>query len=184
MMSNNRLANFGLILSLLLMLATVPLLAKEGDRHQPIHLEADRVMINEKMGQSRYDGNVKLRQGTLEIEAEHITVYKPGDAVERMEATGTPVHFRQQGDTPKGDIRGYANNIQYKADQSLIILDGDAHIWQEKDEFRGEHIVYDMEQKMVDAKGAEEGQTRVHVIIQPKKQPEQKESANDDTFGQ
>lgn len=163
----NGMATSSIILCWLLLLFSPCMVAKETDRSQPIHLEADRVEINEKTGSSNYEGNVKLRQGTLEIKAEQITVFKPGQRVERFEAKGNPVHFRQEGDTQKGNIRGHANQVIYLAPKSLLKLNGDANIWQNQDKFMGEEIVYDMARKLVKAQSGPQGENRVHVIIHP-----------------
>lgn len=167
---NIKLPGYSVALCWLLLLLSVNLAAREADRNQPIYLEADRVVINEKTGTSTYEGNVKLRQGTLEIEAEHVTVFKPAQHVERLKAKGKPVRFRQEGDTPEGNIRGYANQVIYQASESQLTLNGKAHIWQNQDEFMSEEIVYDMTRKLVKAQAGPEGENRVHVIIQPKKQ--------------
>lgn len=157
-------------LCVLLLLLSPCLAAREADRNQPIYLEADRLVINEKTGTSTYEGNVKLRQGTLEIEAEHVTVFKPAQHVERLTAKGKPVRFRQEGDTPEGNIRGHANQVVYLASKSLLTLSGKAHFWQNQDEFMGDEIVYDMTRRLIKARAGPQGENRVHVIIQPKKQ--------------
>jgi lipopolysaccharide export system protein LptA len=170
-----RLPNPSLLLCGLLVLLSPEINAKETDRNQPIHLEADRVMINEKSGTSAYEGNVKLRQGTLEIEADNITVFKSEGRIEQLKAQGKPVHFRQDGDVPKENIRGYANQITYHASNSTLRLNGKAHIWQDRDEFMGEEIIYDIARKLVNARAGSQGEDRVHVIIQPRTEEDKPE---------
>ena len=54
-------------------IATPPVAALPDDRDQPIRIEADEALRDEKQGFTRYEGNVKMDQGSLHIEADRIT---------------------------------------------------------------------------------------------------------------
>ena len=56
------------VAALLLLLAPLPGLGLDSDRDEPIHIEADRAMLDEKEGTSIYEGNVQLRQGSLRLQ--------------------------------------------------------------------------------------------------------------------
>lgn len=141
----------------------------EGDRLQPITIEADRVTIDDRKGISTYQGQVKLNQGSLEVTAEWVMVRKPGDQVDYVDSKGQPVRFHQQGDSPKETVRGFANRIEYDLPKKTITLTGDAHLWQEQDEFSGETITYNFVSRRVKAQSDDAG-GRVRVIIKPRKE--------------
>lgn len=155
----------------LLCLVGPNLYALESDRQQPIAIEADRLTIDDKRGVSIYQGSVRLTQGSLEVTAERITVKKPGNQVESVDSRGTPVHFRQQGDIPAENLRGFAERIHYNLKSSSITLTGDAHLWQNQDEFSGEEIHYNLTTRRVKARGGNNG-NRVRVILQPRQEGE------------
>jgi len=148
-----------------LLLAPALALALASDREQPIRIQADRVVIDEKQRVSTYEGNVELVQGTLRVTAARVEVYR-GEELERLVATGAPVTFRQQPDEGK-EIRGQSQRADYQARNSVIELTGDAHLWQGNDEFSGPRIVYDAERSLVRAEGQGKG-GRVNATIHPR----------------
>ncbi|MGE0080692.1 MAG: lipopolysaccharide transport periplasmic protein LptA [Thiohalomonadaceae bacterium] len=147
----------------LLVLAASPVAALQSDREQPIHIQADRVLVDEARKVSTYEGNVELSQGTLRVTAERVEVLRSGNGVERLVATGAPVTFRQRPDNSEEDIRGQASRVEYTAASALLELIGDAHLWQGRDEFSGPRISYESGQNRVRA----EGEGRVRAIIHP-----------------
>lgn len=153
-----------------LLLALLPgaVFALASDREQPIYISADQVEINQQTGVSVYRGNVEVNQGSLAITAERVVVYRKGQELDHIEATGGPATFRQRPDDAETDIRGKAQRIEYETANTTAVLTGDAYIWRNQDEFRGERIVYDTDRSVVQAKGGEG--SRVQAIIHPKKE--------------
>lgn len=156
----------------LLLLVPSLALALASDREQPIRIEADRVMIDEKQRISTYEGNVELVQGTLRVTATRVEVYR-GEELERVIATGAPVTFKQQPDSGK-EIRGQSQRVDYQASKSTIELSGEAHLWQGDDEFSGPRILYDAERSVVRAEG-EGGSGRVSATIHPRNKTESRQ---------
>lgn len=150
-------------LLLLLVLAAPPVAALQSDRNQPIHIQADRVLVDEARKVSTYEGNVELSQGTLRVTAERVEIVRSSNGVERLVATGAPVTFRQRPDNSDEDIHGQAHRVEYTAANALVELIGDARLSQGQDEFSGPRISYESDQNRVRASG--EG--RVHAIIHP-----------------
>lgn len=161
----NRVRLLCLFATLLPSLAT----ALSSDREQPIHIRADRVEINEKTGVSVYTGNVNVTQGSMELTADQLIVYRKAGELDRMEGDGSPATFRQQPDEADYDVRGKARRIEYHAATDKAFLIGNGHVWRGADEFRGERIVYDTVQNIVQATGGKKRNERVHAVIQPKK---------------
>ncbi len=148
-------------LSLLVMM--LPLLALGADRAQPIHIQADRVEIDDQRGMSYYRGHVKVTQGSIVLEAEQVTLYHPQRRLVRAVAEGHPARYRQR--LKEGLLRAEARRIDYRIKARRLILEGEARLWQRGNTFASERIEYDIAKDLVLARGRPKG--RVEVIIQP-----------------
>ena len=145
-------------------------LALSGDKNQAIEIEADSVDIKESEGVSVYKGDVILRQGSIELSADKVTVEHKGGKPSKVVASGTPVHFKQRPGDNKPDIVGQANKMEYRVDSEELILSGKARLSQGKDSFASDRIVYDRVKAVVKAGAAAKGSERVRITIQaPKK---------------
>jgi lipopolysaccharide export system protein LptA len=150
----------------LLLTALTPLAgALESDRDQPIELAADSVDIDEGRGLSIYRGDVDLRQGSIRLRADVVTVHQAGRKTSRIVAEGRPVKFQQQ--SAKGPVRGEARQVEYEVASENLLLIGDAVLRQGKDSMRSDRIVYDRVRAVVKAGAAAEGKQRVRISIQP-----------------
>ncbi len=158
----SRSAALGLTLLLLLCCATAT--ALESDRNQPIELAADSVDIDEGKGMSVYKGDVDLRQGTMRLEADTVTVHQRGRKPAKIVAEGRPVKFQQQ--TKKGQVKGRARRVEYLVDSENLTLAGDAVLIQGKDSMRSDRIVYDRVRAVVKAGAAAKGKQRVRISIE------------------
>jgi len=171
------------ILLLLLVLLTPGARALDADRDQPITIEADKASLNDKTGFSTYDGNVKLRQGTLLFTGNRMTVQITDKQLDTIVLTGTPATYVQRPQGKDIDQHAEAGRIEYYAlDERVILLDK-ARIWESGDEeFRSDRIVFNLKTDTVDAGGGGDS-GRVHITLQPKdkdKNKKKKKTANDD----
>jgi lipopolysaccharide export system protein LptA len=141
------------------------------DSDQPIHLEADRVEINDASGESVYQGKVALSQGSMRLWADKITAYNSDRGLQRVIAVGNPVRFQQQRGAGEADVHAHAKRMEYQAEKRLIILLHDAELQQGRNTFRSERIEYDMAREAVSATGSsdQKRQGRVEMTIEPKK---------------
>lgn len=154
------------------MLMPLYAMALSSDKLQPIHIEADSVVIDDEQGTAVYQGNVHYSQGSTHLEAEKVTLYsKDRQKVDKVVATGNPATFRQRPDNQDQDMRGQAGHIEYYAASERVVLEEDAHLWQGKNEFSGSRIEYDTAKQMVKALTSGEESGRVQVIIQPRQPP-------------
>ncbi len=157
-----------LLAALLLLVTPVTTWGLDTNRSQPIHIEADRATLSEEGNKSIYEGNVQLRQGTLHLQGDHMTVLLTDKQVDKIILTGKPASLQQkQGNT---DQHAEADNIEYSASEERVILLGNARVWQTgAEEFRSERIVFNLKDNTVNA-GSKNSQDRVQITIQPKKQ--------------
>ena len=156
-----------LFISLLLISGGV--LALSGDKNQAIEIEADSVDIKESEGVSVYQGNVVLRQGSIEVTADKVTVEHKGGKPSKVVASGGPARFKQRSGDDKPDMVGQANKMEYRVDSEELILSGKARLSQGKDSFASDRIVYDRVKAVVKAGAAAKGSERVRITIQAPK---------------
>jgi len=152
---------------LLLSLLPVTGLGLTGDRDQPINIEADRATLNEKTGNSVYEGNVYLQQGTLVLQGSKMTVQLNDNTIDTLVLTGDPATYRQRPDGKESDQHAEAGRIEYYAKEDRIILLENARVWQSGDEeLRSDRIVFDLKSNTVNA-GSDKPGDRVRITLQP-----------------
>lgn len=153
-------------LALLLLLAGSTARALPTDRDQPVQVSANTARFNEKTGIAVYTGAVFVKQGTLEIRAEEITITtdKKG-AINNTVAKGSPARYQQQTDPKKGPVNAEADRIDYDAKNEIITLTGNARLKQDGSSFQGNVITYNSQKQQVDAKG--DGTNRVQLVFPP-----------------
>ena len=155
------------LLSLWLLLLPMAAAALPEDRSQPIEVEADRLEVREKDNISIYHGNVKLRQGSLAIDADRLEIsFDDLRDIELMRMTGTPARFRQLDDDNQ-ELLGRAERIDYRQDSSWIELFGDARFERAGDVIESEHIRVNSDSQEIEA-GGEQSEERVRMLIQPR----------------
>jgi len=153
--------------ALLLLLLPVTGLGLASDRTQPINIEADRATLNEKTGNSVYEGNVHVQQGTLVLQGSKMTVQLNDNNIETIVITGDPATYQQRPDGKESDQHAEARRIEYYAKEDRIILLENARVWQTDDEeLRSDRIVFDLKSNTVNA-GSNKPGDRVHITLQP-----------------
>lgn len=148
------------------LLAPVAGLALDADRDQPMHVEADRATMDEGKGIGIYRGDVRIRQGSMQLDADTVTIYLENGQIVRAVAIGEPARYRQRPEGREQDVHAEARRMEYTLDPEQIVLTGDAVVRQGGDTFRSERIVYDIVRDSVDAGTSED---RVRIVIQPRK---------------
>ena len=100
MNSRKRPSIFGLALCIASF--SVDLVALDSDRDQPIQIEADIAVRDESAGETRYEGNVILTQGSLRITADRISIKHDSAAADKIVAIGQPATLVQQPASDQG----------------------------------------------------------------------------------
>ncbi len=165
-----------LLLTLLMGQVAAPVIALTSDRQQPIRITADRMIVDERKGVSRYQGHVFLKQGSLEIRGDQLTVHFRQGKIIQIVATGSPARLRQKPDKLEM-IRSSARRMEYDTRNGRLLLIDNAHVTQGANRFSGARIEYDTLNSIVAARRAGENENgRVHAIIEPaNKQEDSKE---------
>lgn len=154
------------LVSLACCVAAPPSLALPDDRDQPIRIEADEALRDEKQGFTRYQGHVKMDQGSLHIEADTITIYHDDEQADVILAEGEPARLQQQPDPEKGPIKAHANIIEYFKSEDRVRLRQSAHIEQDGSIVTGDSIDYYIAEQLVRADSDKSREdSRVQVVI-------------------
>jgi lipopolysaccharide export system protein LptA len=153
---------------LLSLLASSPVNALEEDQQQPVYLEADGVELDEEKSISIYKGSVLIKQGTMEIEADEVTVdHYPDRRPKRIVAIGNPAKYRQKIEGEKEKVEAEAMRMEYDARTEQMTLIDRALLYQGNDTFRSDRIVYDRANARVKAGASARGKERVKILINP-----------------
>ncbi|MEE9303211.1 MAG: lipopolysaccharide transport periplasmic protein LptA [Thiotrichaceae bacterium] len=164
-------SNFFILVTLLsLFLLSPKLLALTSDTRQPVKIDASSVTFNKTKGYAIYEGGVSIVQGTLKIQASKIEIFAPNNAIQRIEATGSPVSFEQKMDDGKW-AKGKANTVRFLVKEKKLILAGNATLSQDKDTFSSQHIQYSTRTGELKAgkskKASKKPNDRVRAIFYP-----------------
>jgi lipopolysaccharide export system protein LptA len=167
-----------LSLTALLWIIAVPAAhAEKADRDKPITLEADTVTLDDIRKISVYEGNVILGQGTMQLRADRVQVTQNQEGgLQSLQATGSPVSFRQKLDGSEDYIEGYAQRVDFNGATSQLELTGQALLRRGQDELRGGRISYNAATGFYRVSGqaeAEKPTGRVRAVIRPRPKPQQ-----------
>ena len=150
---------------LLLLILSTPVFALSSDKDQPIDLTADSADMNDGKGTSTYIGNVDIRQGSLRIQGDNVTVYHQGRDPQRFVAIGS-VRFQQTTDDGQL-IKGKANKVEYDMDSEYMQMTGNAWLDQGGEMMESDRITYDRVKSVVKGGSAAQGKQRVRMRLMP-----------------
>ena len=161
-------------LGLLVLNATGAVMAETGDRDKPIRLEADKVTIDDAKQVAVFEGNVILRQGSLELRGNRMEVRQDKSGFKYGVAWGKPAYFRQKQDGADGFIEAWADRLEYDGQAETLKMFDRAKVKRGQDEIRGNFISYDAKTefyKVIGGSpngGSKASTGRGHAVIQPK----------------
>lgn len=146
--------------------------AEKADRDQPIHIDADRIEVDDAKKVSTFLGNVILTQGTLTIKADRVVVTQ--DSAGNRHATAYsethPVRFKQKREGYDEYVEGQGDRAEYDSKTDIVELFGNAYVKRGQDVVRGNYISYNSTTEFFQSSGGSKTpEGRVHAVIQPKK---------------
>ena len=154
--------------------AALPAYAEKADRAKPIHLEADRVTMDDAKQIATFIGNVLLTQGTMTMRGERMEVRQDKDGFRQGTMWGNLAYFRQKREGFDDHIEGWAERVEFDGRADKVQMYNRATLKRGQDEVRGQYISYDSNTEFFQVDGAaksasaKSGDTRVRVILQPK----------------
>jgi len=163
-----RLCFTALALALLVAPAHTP--ALEDDQDKPLYLESDSAELDDAKSISIYTGNVFVKQGSMEIRGNQVTVHHDAERKPKhIISIGTPSTYLQQVEGEEKEVEAEALRMEYDADKDEITLIDQAVLFQGQDTFRSDRIVYDRAKGLVKAGASARGKERVKITITPSK---------------
>jgi lipopolysaccharide export system protein LptA len=157
---------------------SLSLSALPGDSNEPIIVESDSAERNEKTGLTQYVGNVVIRQGSILIDADQVTIYYEGSAVSRILCKGNLASY-QQSDQSGSRVLARAETIEYIPSNKLINLKKNASLSNKGTQIKGDTINYDLNNETWKAKGDNQStQKRIQLVIPPPQKTPTPESPN------
>lgn len=154
-----------------LLVAAGPARADKSDRSKPIHLEADRVTVDDVKQVATFEGNVVLTQGTLVIRGDKMVVHQDSAGFKSGTTWGDLAYFRQKREGYDEYIEGWAERIEYDGRADKVQMFDRASMKRGEDTVRGHYISYDAKTeffRVLGGKPSAPSGGRVHAVIQPK----------------
>jgi lipopolysaccharide export system protein LptA len=145
----------------------------ESDSEQPIYIDSNNAVYDEKAQISTYTGNVLATQGTIKIDADKLVVYLKDGAINKLIATGKPSRFKQLPAVGKEEMHGEGLINEYYPDKNLLIFMQNASVWQGDAKQSSEYIEYDTLNSLLKAGEQSSDGKRVHSVIKPKPKAKQ-----------
>lgn len=151
--------------ALLLLALASPAFARSSDRQQPMDIDAANMdALLEDNAVSTLVGNVRIRQGSLEVDADKAEVHRVGGEIDRIVLTGSPVRLRQVSDQGE-PMNASARQIVYSMTSDVMVFTGAVVVEQPRGTLRGETLNYNLTTGRIDGGG--DG-TRVSLRILPR----------------
>lgn len=166
-----------LLLAAALTTAASAALALPDDRDQPIHIESDRAQRDGREGITIYEGDVRLRQGTLHIRADRLEIRTDANnEVMEVIAEGRPAQFEQQPNPDEPPVDAEARRIHYQVADDRLELTTQARLKQGEATMTGNRIDYNIATELVTAQGdADSDRPRIEMVIPPRRERSQQD---------
>ena len=161
-MKLSKMAGLGLLFSARLALGL------ESDSEQPIYIDSNNAVYDEKSQISTYTGNVVATQGSIRIDGDQLVVYLKDGAIIKLVATGKPSRFKQLPAVGKEEMHGEGLINEFYPEKNLLIFMKNASVWQGDAKQSSEYIEYDTKNSLLKAGESQSDGKRVHSVIKPK----------------
>jgi lipopolysaccharide export system protein LptA len=138
--------------------------ARTSDRNQAMDAEADQNTCTlGDAGQCVMTGNVKISQGTLNIDAGKAVIFRAGGDISRAVLSGSPAVLKQQMDdgTP---MTAHASNVDYNLKTEVVIFTGDVQLQQPRGSMSGQRVVYNLKTGSIDSGGQGNGRVKMRIL--------------------
>ena len=160
-----------ILISLFFVFISLNSWALPDDSEQGIHIASDSASLDKIKGEIIYSGNVKVKQGSLNIEAQKVILIRTANGLEKIIAEGNPARYEQMLNENEGKTLAYGETIIYNTKIEQLTLLVNAGLEKQGNVFSGEKIVYLIKEQRVKAESTEP-QERIRMVIQPKKDKE------------
>ena len=141
-------------------------IALPQDSEKPVEISADRTEFDNGKQQHTLSGNVQITQGSMQIDADEITLQLKDGEITEINGNGRPLHYSITDNDGK-PLKASAQKIIYRPIDSKLSLVGNATLSRPDRELSGERIDYNISSARINAQGTPK--KRVKIVIQPEK---------------
>lgn len=118
--------------------------ALKNDNTQPINVESVEQSADLQANKLLFSGDVVATQGSIKLKADRIEVTRANNgSLKSIIAYGNPVTFEQKQDNGRY-IKARSSTLSYLPDETKIVMQGRASIWQGDSKMSGERIEYNI----------------------------------------
>lgn len=138
-------------------------------------MQADKVDIDTKTGNSIYHGHVVFQRGSTRIQADKVILSgtRQGD-IRMATASGNRAHYQTRPAKDKAFLDAFAKQIRYDAKLQKVTLRGDALVRQGKNNLKAPIIIYHLNSGRLETKAINNKRTVIRLF------PEGKPAFGDD----
>ncbi|SDH31158.1 lipopolysaccharide export system protein LptA [Vibrio xiamenensis] len=142
-------------------------MALSTDKDQPVYIDSDSQQLDMQSNKVTFSGDVKLKQGSININADKIIVTRnPKDgAIKNIEGFGNLATFSQLTDDGK-TLYGEAKELYYSMADDQLTMVKQAKLSQDDSVIKGPKIRYKISSQTLIADGKQSGD-RVTTVLQP-----------------
>ncbi|MCG3725124.1 lipopolysaccharide transport periplasmic protein LptA [Vibrio cincinnatiensis] len=140
--------------------------ALSTDTQQPVYIDSDSQQLDMRSNRVTFIGDVKLKQGSININADKLIVQRNQQSgkIEKIEGYGNLTTFSQLTDEGK-TLYGEAKQLHYIMSDDELIMIGQAMLSQDDSQIRGNEIRYKISSQKLIADS--QGGGRVSTVLQP-----------------
>ncbi|NLQ16953.1 lipopolysaccharide transport periplasmic protein LptA [Marinomonas sp. M1K-6] len=141
--------------------------ALPDDMDKPLEIQANEASFNQNTGEAIYQGNVLVKQGSIEIQAQYLKVSTDPKTrrFNQLEASGEPAKFSQQIDWNGNIVISKGNNLHYSTSESKLEIIGDGYLSRMQNSISADYILYMINDGTFSAE--KQGSGRVFMTLQP-----------------
>jgi len=137
--------------------------ALKGDTDQPINIDSGSQSLDMNSNVVVFSDNVVITQGSIKVTASKVTITRQEGKKETIDASGSPVTFRQTLDNGK-PVDGKGNNVHYDLNSEFLTLIGNAELKQQGSFIKASKITYDVKKQQLKATSGSKSRVRTVLI--------------------
>jgi lipopolysaccharide export system protein LptA len=116
---------------------------------EPIHIEADRMVSNQKENAVTFSGNVQAKQGELTINSDEMIVHyaRPADGKAKQQKEKQEIQkifARGHVEIVQGELVATGDQVEFMAEKKQVLLTGNTKVWQNNNLVTGEKVLLDL----------------------------------------
>ncbi len=149
--------------------------ALDSDQQQQLLISSDTADLNSQTGIGIYTGNVTIDQGTTHVRGDKVTSYSENNKISQVVVEGgkkQQARYESTIDPNKPPLIATADIIKYFPDKNYAILLGHAYVQQGTNSIAGEHLEYDVTNKILKSIATPSDKAlRTRIVIDPNNLP-------------